>query len=44
MQKSFLDAQYYQSIAGSPDDLRARIRTEERKWREPIAAAYIKVE
>jgi tripartite-type tricarboxylate transporter receptor subunit TctC len=44
VQKAFLDAQYFESIAGSPDDLSARISAEEPKWRKLITAAQIKVE
>ena len=44
VQKAFLDAQYFESIAGSPEDLSARIRAEEPKWRKLITAAQIKVE
>jgi len=44
VQKNFLDAQYFQSIAGSPDDLRARIAAEEPRWRKLITDAHIKVE
>jgi tripartite-type tricarboxylate transporter receptor subunit TctC len=44
VQKDFLDAQYFDPIAGSPEDLTARIRTEEPKWRKLITAAQIKVE
>ena len=43
-QKSFLDAQYFESIAGSPEELSERIRTEEPKWRKVIEAAHITVE
>jgi tripartite-type tricarboxylate transporter receptor subunit TctC len=44
VQKDFLDAQYFDPITGSPEDLTARIRTEEPKWRKLITAAQIKVE
>jgi len=44
VQKSFFDAQYFESIAGSPGDLTARIGSEEPKWRKLIAAAQIKME
>jgi tripartite-type tricarboxylate transporter receptor subunit TctC len=44
VQKAFLDAQYFESIAGSPEDLSARIRAEEPKWRKLITAAQIKAE
>jgi tripartite-type tricarboxylate transporter receptor subunit TctC len=44
VQKTFLDAQYFDSIAGSPDELSARIRIEEPKWRKLIEEAHIKLE
>jgi tripartite-type tricarboxylate transporter receptor subunit TctC len=44
VQKNFLDAQYFESIAGSPAELSARIRTEEPKWRKLIQDAHITVE
>jgi tripartite-type tricarboxylate transporter receptor subunit TctC len=44
VQKTFLDAQYFESIAGSPGELSARIRTEEPKWRKLIEDAHIKLE
>ena len=44
VQKKFLDAQYFESIAGSPEELDARIRTEEPKWRKLIQDAHIKLE
>jgi tripartite-type tricarboxylate transporter receptor subunit TctC len=44
VKKSFLDAQYFESIAGSPAELRQRISTEEPKWRKLIEQAKIKVE
>ena len=44
VQKSFLDAQYFESIAGSPEELSARIRTEEPKWRNLLLAAHIKLD
>jgi tripartite-type tricarboxylate transporter receptor subunit TctC len=43
-QKTFLDAQYFESIAGSPEELTERIRTEEPKWRKVIETAHITVE
>ena len=43
-QKNFLDAQYFESIVGSPQDLLDRIRTEEPKWHKVIEEAHIKVE
>jgi len=44
VQKTFLDAQYFESIAGSPQQLSERIRTEEPKWRKLIQAAHITVD
>jgi tripartite-type tricarboxylate transporter receptor subunit TctC len=44
VQKTFLDAQYFESIAGSPEELRQRVRTEEPKWRKLIEDAHIKLE
>jgi tripartite-type tricarboxylate transporter receptor subunit TctC len=44
VQKNFLDAQYFGSIAGSPQELRQRIRTEEPKWHKLIEEAHIKLE
>jgi tripartite-type tricarboxylate transporter receptor subunit TctC len=44
VQKTFLDAQYFESIAGSPEELRQRIATEEPKWRKLIEDAHIKLE
>jgi tripartite-type tricarboxylate transporter receptor subunit TctC len=44
VQKTFLDAQYFESIADSPEQLTERLRTEEPKWRKLIEAAHIKVE
>jgi tripartite-type tricarboxylate transporter receptor subunit TctC len=44
VQKTFLDAQYFESIAGSPEELTKRINTEEPKWRKLIEDAHIKLE
>jgi tripartite-type tricarboxylate transporter receptor subunit TctC len=44
VQKTFLDAQYFESIAGSPAELSGRLRSEEPKWRKLIADAHIKLE
>jgi tripartite-type tricarboxylate transporter receptor subunit TctC len=44
VQKTFLDAQYFESIAGSSEELNERIRTEEPKWRKLIKEADIKLE
>jgi len=44
VQKNFLDKQYFESIAGSPQELSERLRTEEPKWHKLITEAHIKVE
>jgi tripartite-type tricarboxylate transporter receptor subunit TctC len=44
VQQDFLDAQYFESIAGSPGELVERLRTEEPKWRKLIRDSHIKVE
>ena len=44
VKQSFLDKQYFESIAGSPEELRERLRTEEPKWRKLITQAQIKIE
>jgi len=44
VRQDFLDAQYFEAIAGSPDDLAERIRSEEPKWRKLIRDAHITVE
>jgi tripartite-type tricarboxylate transporter receptor subunit TctC len=44
VQKTFLDAQYFESIVSSPAELTERINTEEPKWRKLIETAHIKVE
>ncbi|HEV2624621.1 MAG TPA: tripartite tricarboxylate transporter substrate binding protein [Xanthobacteraceae bacterium] len=44
VRRDFLDAQYFESIVGSPDELTERIRSEEPKWRKLIRDAHITVE
>jgi tripartite-type tricarboxylate transporter receptor subunit TctC len=44
VQKTFLDPQFFESIAGSPQQLSERIRSEEPQWRKLIEAAHITVE
>jgi tripartite-type tricarboxylate transporter receptor subunit TctC len=44
VQKSFLDAQYFESIAGSPEELVQRIATEEPRFRKVIEDGHIKPE
>jgi tripartite-type tricarboxylate transporter receptor subunit TctC len=39
LRTSFLDKQYFTSIVGSPEDIVARIRDDEPKWRKVIQAA-----
>jgi tripartite-type tricarboxylate transporter receptor subunit TctC len=44
VRRDFLDAQYFESLAGSPADLTDRIRSEEPKWRKLIRDSHIRVE
>jgi tripartite-type tricarboxylate transporter receptor subunit TctC len=44
VQRDFLDAQYFESLAGSPAALAERIRSEEPKWRKLIRDSHISVE
>jgi tripartite-type tricarboxylate transporter receptor subunit TctC len=44
VRQDFLDAQYFESIVGSPGELSDRIRSEEPKWRKLIRDAHITVE
>jgi tripartite-type tricarboxylate transporter receptor subunit TctC len=44
VKKNFLDAQYFESIAGSPEALTNRINTEEPMWHKLIDTAHIKVD
>ena len=44
VQQEFLDAQYFETIAGSPQELSERIGAEEPQWRKLIRAAHITVE
>jgi tripartite-type tricarboxylate transporter receptor subunit TctC len=44
VRRDFLDAQYFESIAGSPDQLAERFRVEEPLWRKLIRDSHIKVE
>jgi tripartite-type tricarboxylate transporter receptor subunit TctC len=43
-QKTFLDRYYFESIAGSPEQLAQFIKSEEPKWRKIITDANIKVQ
>jgi tripartite-type tricarboxylate transporter receptor subunit TctC len=44
VQQDFLDAQYFESLAGSPAALAERIRSEEPRWRKLIRDSHISVE
>ena len=44
VKKNFLDAQYFESIADSPEVLTNRINTEEPIWHKLIETAHIKVD
>ncbi len=44
VRQEFLDAQYFESLAGSPTALAERIRSEEPKWRKLIQDSHISVE
>ena len=44
VQHDFLDAQYFESLAGSPAALAERMRSEEPKWRKLIRDSHISVE
>ena len=44
VRQDFLDAQYFESLAGSPADLAERISSEEPKWRKLIRDSHISVE
>jgi tripartite-type tricarboxylate transporter receptor subunit TctC len=44
VQKTFLNAQYFDSIVGSPEDLTKRIAAEEPRWRKLIEETHIKTE
>ena len=42
--KDFLDRYYFQSIAGTPEQLASFIKADEPKWRKVIQDAKIKVQ
>ena len=42
--KTFLERQYFESITGTPEELTARIKADEPKWRKVIEQAKIKPE
>ena len=44
VKRDFLDAQYFESLAGSPAALAERIRSEEPKWRKLIRDSRISAE
>ena len=44
IKKNFLERQYFESIAGTPEQLAKYIRTEEPKWRKVIHDAKVKGE
>ena len=44
IKRSFLERQYFESIAGSPDDLARAIKADEPKWRKVIKDAKVKAE
>ena len=44
IQKDFLDRQYFESIAGTPDALAARISSDEPKWRKVIHDANVRAD
>jgi tripartite-type tricarboxylate transporter receptor subunit TctC len=44
IQKDFLDRQYFESIAGAPDELTSYIKSEEPKWRKVIRDAKVQAE
>jgi len=44
VQRDFLEAQYFETLAGSPADLAERVRSEEPKWRKLIHDSHISVE
>jgi tripartite-type tricarboxylate transporter receptor subunit TctC len=44
LKQNFLDRQYFESIAGTPDELAGYIRSEEPKWRKVIRDAKVQAE
>jgi tripartite-type tricarboxylate transporter receptor subunit TctC len=44
IQRAFLDRQYFESIAGTPEQLMERIRSDEPKWRKVIHDAKVQAE
>jgi len=44
IKRDFLDRQYFESIAGTPDELASYIRSDEPKWRKVIHDAKVRAE
>ena len=44
IKRDFLDRQYFESIAGTPDELASYIKTDEPKWRKVIHDAKVRAE
>ena len=44
IKRDFLDQQYFESIAGTPEELASRIKSDEPKWRKVIHDAKVRVE
>jgi tripartite-type tricarboxylate transporter receptor subunit TctC len=44
IKRDFLDRQYFESIAGTPEELAGRIKSDEPKWRKVIHDAKMRVE
>jgi tripartite-type tricarboxylate transporter receptor subunit TctC len=44
IKRDFLDHQYFESIAGTPQELASRIKSDEPKWRKVIHDAKVRVE
>jgi tripartite-type tricarboxylate transporter receptor subunit TctC len=44
IKKDFLDREYFESIAGTPQELAERIKSDEPKWRRVIEDAKVRVE
>ena len=44
IKRDFLDRQYFESIAGTPDELASYIKTDEPKWRKVIEDAKVRPE
>jgi tripartite-type tricarboxylate transporter receptor subunit TctC len=44
IKKDFLDRQYFESIAGTPEALASYIKSDEPKWRKVIRDAKVQAE